>query len=605
MKHINVLSFYELARYMKAVCQEVGLNLVPSDKSYSYVKGKTVYLAPEPAPVDHNKAILNLRRLIHEISHVTETDFDLWNSTPLPEGSILNFLWNGLEDHRCEHVVSKRYQGDADILDAGTSVDMGRALKSAEARNADPIADPEQQDEIDKMIAWLKADRDMRSEWQPSMFEHDITLTPKQAEYHAKIMSHADEIRKARAIEGQPGTHATYQIAKQVFEDLGGDAEQEEKKGEEEKKKGSGKPGEGKPGKDKAEGEAKGGGKDPTEELSLSPDRNREGENPEVTPTKRDPSRRGSYGARGVGAVIPALPQEFYVVNFANPHKGTPGAEATVEGVDTSYYGYVSTSVAKIRAATSSSEQLAQKMRRLVQIKTRSRTQYGLKSGKLHGNSLHRIAANVPGYSERVFKQKTEHLDIDAAACVCLDMSGSMGGDKIIHAIAAAEMLSETVGNALGIPIMLYGFSERGNIMRGGHGASPSIYVLRDFNERQLSTEVLRRRSEVAVSCTMGNNPDGDAVIWGYHQLRQAKGKRKILFVLSDGEPATSRPGDQEAYLKQVCQLIEASPIRLFGLGLEDNSVRHYYSRNSVVENATEIESKIIQLVDNFILEGK
>lgn len=604
MKHINVLSFYELARYMKAVCQEVGLNLVPSNKSYSYVLGKTVYLAPEPAPVDHDKAILNLRRLIHEISHVTETDFDLWNSKPMPEGSILNFLWNGLEDHRCEHVVSKRYQGDADILDAGTSVDMGRALKSAEARNAAPIPDPEKQDEVDKMVAWLKADRDMRSEWQPSMHEHDITLTPKQAEYHAKIMEYADEIRKARAIEGKPGTTATYEIAKQVFEELGGDAEKEEKEGEEQK--GKGKPGKGKPGEDEADGAGKGGkGKDPAEDLSLSPDRNREGENPEATPTRRDPSRRGGYGARGMGPVTPALPQEFYVVNFANPHKGTPGTDTNVDVGPDSYYGYVSKQVADIRASTSSSEQLAQKMRRLVQIKTRSRTQYGLKSGKINGSSLHRIAANVPGYSERVFKAKTDHLDIDAAACVCLDMSGSMGGDKIVHAIAAAEMLSETVGNALGIPIMLYGFSERPNILRGTVGPSPSIYVLRDFNERQLSTELLRKRSEVAVSHTMGNNPDGDAVVWGYHQLRQAKGKRKILFVLSDGEPATGRPGNQEVYLKQVCQLIEASPIKLFGLGLEDHSVKEYYTRHAIVENATEIEGKIIQLVDNFILEGK
>ena len=102
----------------------------------------------------------------------------------------------------------------------------------------------------------------------------------------------------------------------------------------------------------------------------------------------------------------------------------------------------------------------------------------------------------------------------------------------------------------------------------------------------------------------MGNNPDGDAVVWGYHQLRQAKGKRKILFVMSDGHPATYRPGDQGAYLKRVCTLIEASPIRLFGLGLMSHAVEEFYSRNAVVNSAAEIENKIIELVDNFILEG-
>lgn len=100
----------------------------------------------------------------------------------------------------------------------------------------------------------------------------------------------------------------------------------------------------------------------------------------------------------------------------------------------------------------------------------------------------------------------------------------------------------------------------------------------------------------------MGNNPDGDAVVWGYHQLRAARGKRKILFVLSDGQPASGRRGNQGHYLKHITQTIEKSPIKLFGLGLMDNSVRSFYTNHAVVNSATDIEPKIIQLVDNFIL---
>lgn len=602
MKQVNALEFYDLARYMGAVCQEVGLTLHRSEKGYSYLQDKRVYLAPEPSPIDNEKAVRNLRRLLHEIAHVTDTDVPFLKAHPLPEGSFLESLTEMLEDHRIEHVQSQRYQGDADILDAGSSLDMGRALKSAEKMQSTPLPDPKEQDKIDKLTALLKAERDLRSEFQPSMLENDLTLTAAQKVHYDRIMAHADEIREVRAMEGREGTAKVYDLAKRIFEDTGGDAEEEEKKGKAQKGDGAAKAGGGKEKGSKGEGESK-AGKEAREQLQFSPN----GKHEEGVNEENYSRLGGGIGRKGIGQAVPALPEEFYVRNFHNPAKGNSLKHASTcrDDADTEYsLSHSINGIAKVREAASTTEQLAQKMRRIVQIRTRSRTQYGLKSGKLHGASLHRIAANVPGYSERVFKQKTVTLDLDAAVAVCVDMSGSMSGPKVDHACAAAEMLSETVGNALGIPLMIYGFSETRNVM-GNPGPSPSIFVMRDFNEHQLSTDTLRKRAAIAIAHTMGNNPDGDAVIWGYHQLRQAKGKRKILFVLSDGCPATGRVGNQAEYLSHVTALIERSPIKLFGLGLMDHNVTSYYKRHAVVSSASQIESKIIELVDQFILEGK
>lgn len=608
MKEVSVLSLYELNKYVRAVAQEAGLNVQVSGKGYSYLQGKTLYISPEKAPLNAERAMYQLRKVIHEVAHHTDSDMKLWEDNPLTQDSPLRNLWNVIEDHRIEHVQSKRYDGDADILDAGTSVAFGSALKSAAALK--PIPDPKKQQEIDFIVATLKLDRDYRTEWMPSMHAHDITLTPSQQAIYDKLAPHGPALRDVRKIEGAAGTKAAYELAKKMYESTGGDSKEEERKGQEAKKEGKqgghgeGGAGQGEGGKDGAKAQ-KGQGKDEAGKIraALSTSPQQDGENPEF-----DKGEPGGLGYRGIGQATAALPQEFRVDNMANPQKNQLGHYQPALGRDYSLdgrYGQYARDIPYVRSHASSSEQLAQRMRRLVQIRTRSRYQYGLKQGRLNGSSLHRIVSNVPGYSERVFKRKEQHLDIDAAVCVCVDMSGSMHGEKITHAMVAAEMLSETVGNALGIPLQIYGFSECGNIIPGGIGPSPSIFVLRDFNERQLSTDRLRERGLAAIVNTMGNNPDADAVIWGYHQVRAAKGKRKILFVLSDGSPASSRRGHQGNYLKEVTGLIERSPVKLFGIGLMTDTVDYYYKNRTVVNTAAEIETKLIELVDNFILQGQ
>jgi cobalamin biosynthesis protein CobT len=595
---------YELNKYVRSVAQEVGLHVSTSTKGYSYIQGKSIFIAPTKVPINQQAAVAQLRDILHEVAHYTDTDQEYWSKVPLKQDSMLRNIWNAVEDHRIEYVQSKRYDGDADILDAGSGMAFGRALKSgAEATGSTP----EEQDTIDKMVAMLAFEKETREEWQPSIIEHTAVLNAKQEEYKAKLMKHADMVRKVRTVEGIEGTKLTHELARRLLEEMGGDAEKEEAEGQAAAAAGDATAGHG---KDKTEGKGTGTGEkgegdgDPINKLmdtlSTSPQDNRS--------NKYFDYGGGGKGGRGTGEAKQAAPNEFYIENYSNPSRNQTNAfEVLTHNGGEPHLAFVTkryaSDIANVRAQGSTSEQLAQKMRRLVQIKTRSRVQYGLKSGKLNGTSLHRIPANVPGYSERVFKRKQDHLDINAAVAVCVDMSGSMSGEKIAHAVVAAEMLSETVGNALGVPLMIYGFSETRSII-GTYDPAPSIFVLRDFTDRQVPAERMRERSIKAIACTMGNNPDADAVTWGYHQLRAAKGKRKVLFVLSDGSPASARAGDQDKYLAIVTKAIEQSPIKLFGLGLMDHSVKHYYKNCAVVDTAQDIETKIIELVDNFILEG-
>lgn len=611
MKQVNVLTMYELNKYMKAVAQEAGLTLLPSDKPYSYIKGKCIYLAAEQMPVDAEKAVRNLRRLIHELGHDKYTDLKYWDAVPLKQESLLRQIWNGLEDHRDEYLQSQEYAGDADILDMGYASDLKSVVPNVKAFSARTDLTPEQRQTVNYMAALLKFDNEMRQDFMPSAATVDVPLTEEQDKLYRAMLAHKDALRGLRQVRDKhAGTKLAHELARTIYEDMGGDPDKDEQEGKEAAGKGEptfghgDEPSTSKGDGERGEGEGKpeGAPKSVSEDIAKSLTTSPENKKNEMGP----PS--GAKGHSGWGKWKPALPEEFFVHNAAYPHKSTQNRDLEHVCGDRSYtYGMgpqTKGMVQRIRDAHSNSEQLAQKMRRLVQIRTRSRTVYAQKQGKLHGASLHRIVSGIPGYSERVFKRKEEHLDINSAVGVCVDLSGSMRGPKVAHALAAAEMLSETVGNALGIPLQIYGFSE-GNPLNHSCEESPTIFVLRDFQERQLATEVLRERSSFAVSHTMGNNPDADAVIWGFHQLKAAKGKRKILFVLSDGSPATGRSGDQSAYLKEVTTLIEASPIKLFGLGLMDEAVRHYYKRNAVVNSAEQIEPKIIELVDNFILEGK
>lgn len=76
----------------------------------------------------------------------------------------------------------------------------------------------------------------------------------------------------------------------------------------------------------------------------------------------------------------------------------------------------------------------------------------------------------------------------------------------------------------------------------------------------------------------LAQNLDGEAVLWAAQRLARRPEKRKVLFVLSDGQPAGSRDNAQgAAYLEESIARIIAAGIETYGIGIQSEAVRQYY----------------------------
>lgn len=234
--------------------------------------------------------------------------------------------------------------------------------------------------------------------------------------------------------------------------------------------------------------------------------------------------------------------------------------------------------------------------RRLLQVETRKRPHFNQKRGRLDASKLYRVTIPESSVSERLFKTKDESRALDTAVSVLVDYSGSMGSkDKIGTAAAAACALNELF-RTLRVNCEILGFSEIGS-------RNNATFVFKPFNQQVSDDNLAEYMSDA--SCAMSNNCDGDNILIAANRLKQQKQPRKVLIVLSDGSPCGGI-GDIDGFTKQVIKKIESErEIDIIGIGIQDRNVQRLYKTNQVVNNLSELPTKLIDTLENILLERK
>jgi len=245
---------------------------------------------------------------------------------------------------------------------------------------------------------------------------------------------------------------------------------------------------------------------------------------------------------------------------------------------------------------SSNISQLTSSLRRVLQVRSQSHYIGAQKKGKLQRKNLYRVGAPKVGSGEwntRVRRQKHTSDTLDVAVCILVDCSGSMYGKKMNLASASCVALTEALAK-LGIPVEAQGFSDWDD---------------HDEMQCQLHQMILKRSNdpfqrERMVKATaraekeMNSNPDPEAVLYSYETLRQRREKRKLLLVLSDGRPATSKPGNSGNSLSELVKTIEREKIvEVYGVGIMDDSVEKYYTENSVLRNVDELPRTLVDII--------
>lgn len=240
----------------------------------------------------------------------------------------------------------------------------------------------------------------------------------------------------------------------------------------------------------------------------------------------------------------------------------------------------------------------------------------GHKKGKLHAPSLYRISQGDP----RVFQQKQEHVSKETAVTLLIDNSGSMGGIKMSTAMLAAFALSSTL-DRVKIAHEVLGFTtgHRGNVPQVVRDALQREYsagnvyieydrvepivmpIYKEFDERL--SPLVKKRIAYAMNAQRGlaGNIDGESVEYAAMRLIKRPEKRKVMLVLSDGQPAGGRLC--QPHLRTVVNDCEKKfGIEMIGIGIMDASVKRFYPKHVVLNNVDDLPGQVMTEIKKLLV---
>lgn len=233
--------------------------------------------------------------------------------------------------------------------------------------------------------------------------------------------------------------------------------------------------------------------------------------------------------------------------------------------------------------------------------------------GKLDRRSLSRL--NRPGELPKrdIFCKKIPGAKLNTAVSVLIDCSGSMGGIKMTTARTAAALIGDTLVHLenLGVQWNMFGFltdydwySRNRSLISVDDvrmcRLEPVIHQLVkgwDEDWRHTAPRVCHLDAE-------GQNADADSVRWAVHDNLKRKADRHIVLVLSDGSPCVS--GDyrkQSESLRAAVKEATSLGVEIQGLGILDESVRHYYPVSEVINNIGELPRAVIAMSRKWFIQ--
>ena len=230
-----------------------------------------------------------------------------------------------------------------------------------------------------------------------------------------------------------------------------------------------------------------------------------------------------------------------------------------------------------------------------------------------------------------VFKIKRDESDLDTCVSIVIDLSGSMGGryvgSKSHHAFMSAVVLSELLSK-IGVPFEINGFdcsvanlnrAERVEFQRfveDEHSNSREAYnnlsrieplniqEFKRFGDKFFDARQYMHRI-ASLEGAGNNNVDGESIAWVSKAILKRPEKRKIMFVLSDGQPAgAGNRYRMRGHLKRVIKDLERQ-IEVVGIGIESNEVATFYKHHIVINNSENLPATLLNLLGEKLLPSE
>lgn len=190
----------------------------------------------------------------------------------------------------------------------------------------------------------------------------------------------------------------------------------------------------------------------------------------------------------------------------------------------------------------------------------------------------------------------------ETIASVLLDVSCSMqveGRYKLAYMIADCLSSFLTKGE---VPTDIVGHTTTGEIIPNVVGRNrPMHYIVFKTREEPHNLTTVHRLCAILHTGMHYFGYDGEATMWCYERLKTSRAKRKIMFVVTDGDPSgtyISKKGDDISYFtarhfRDVVALIEAEKrVEIVGVPIKAD-VSKIFSRSVRIDSIADIYRKL------------
>ena len=541
---------------------KLGVKVDIGNRENACTDGNTIYLPALPADGDEKLYYLVNSFIDHESAHIRFTDFqvlDNANMSPLEK-----HIWNAIEDWRIEHELVKRYPGCREHFD-WLIRNVVQEESHEKAGNNPPafsvlnyiLLTLRSWDVPELKTGCAEEALVIEKHWPGLRGKLDNILNQLPGNCH----STGDSIEYARKIVNL--------LEKEADADSGSEPQSPEPIANTTR--------------EESQGEDRNNLHDKTEEPASSPavegpERERQGDS---ASTRKEHELSASAGKLHtlIHAREGELPTSFdeqlaSELNATRTGMQNSGVRMAVEGqleIHPLPENQRQESIAASRA-------LRTRLQALMQARTLRRTAPG-RYGRLDGRLLHRLSVQNP----RVFLRREEVSGINTAVHILLDISGSMYR-KIHLATSACYAVASALSGIPGINV--------------GGTAFPATTP----DDIPGVCPLVRHGQRVGLGFDVpasGSTPLAEALWWIARTMLSLKENRKILLLITDGQPDNS----QKAL--EALQMLQNLGIEVMGIAIQSPELATLLPIHAKIDNMSELTGAMFGILNSSIIDNK